>query len=124
MKDIFRNIFEDFARMYITDLMEIMVNGCEGGLYEDVIEANDGKFTLSDIQKFIRFQHGDRDFTSDFSVPELDLLNENPTQLCQALLVHVDDDWNGKDYYLKDVCPDLIKNTKKSLLKIIEDPLL
>lgn len=116
-----RNVYEDFAGMFISDLLGIMESGCQGGLYGDVIKANEGKFTLSDIKKFIRFQHGDRDFTQDFSIPELDLLNNNPTNLCQALLKHVDDDWHGKDY-LEEVCPDLIKNAKESLLKIIEDP--
>jgi hypothetical protein len=115
-----KNVYEDFASMYIANFMETVVNGCRDGLFGNVIKTNEGKFTLLNIQEFIDFQHG-KEFTHNFSVPELELLKNNPIHLCQALFKHVDDDWFGKSYYIKDVCPDLIKNTKESLLKIIEN---
>jgi hypothetical protein len=41
------------------------------------------------------------------------------------MCLYVDDGWPGKDYYIDPIdgtCPDLIKNAKESLLKIIKDP--
>ena len=115
-----RNVYEDFASMYIADFMETLVKGCQGDLSRDGIKANEGKFILLDIHIFIDFQHG-KEFTRNFSIPELELLKNNPIDLCRALIKHVDEDWFGKTYFIRDICPDLIKNTKESLLKIIEN---
>jgi hypothetical protein len=118
-----RNIYEDFATVYISEFMEMMVTGCTGGLYGDTIEENAGKFTADDVRKFIRFQHGDNDYTYSFSTPDDDALQNNITETCSAFLKLVETDWGdkrGKDFYTKQ-CPDLISNAIDSFNKIIND---
>jgi len=114
-----RNVYEDFAGVYISEFMEMMVLGCSGGLYGDVIAENEGKFTADDVFKFIRFQHGDNDYSSSFSGPENRLLTVNIKETCAALLEQVDH-WQGRDreHYTK-MCPHLIDNVKGSLKTII-----
>jgi len=118
-----RNIYEDFATIYIPEFMEMMVTGCTGGLYGDIIEENAGKFTADDVQKFIRFQHGDNDYTYSFSTHDDDSLQKNITETCSAFLELVNTDWGSKktkDYYAKE-CPDLIPNAIDSFNKIINE---
>ena len=112
---------EYFAEQYIDTFMEVLVLGCSGGLYNDVIEiieGNEGIFNKSDILKFIRFQHGDRSYSSVFGSISEDELIDNIEDTAKALLARVDTEWYGKQHYTT-VAPTLIKNTKYSLAKII-----
>jgi len=113
------SIYERFASMFFHSFMESMVTGVGGGLYGEEIPENHGKFDADVLKKFVRFHHGDNDYHYNFSNPDDDKLQKNPVKLAEVFLPLVDTDWYSKDHYTN-VSPDLIKNTKESLNKIIK----
>ena len=115
---------EEFAGMYWDQLLEVVAEGCSGGLYGDFIEVEEGQegvFDASTIQKFIRFQHGDNDYHSDFSNREEDALTSpnGIKELAEAFLKMVNMPAAKEEHYVG-VFPHIIDNMKESLNRIIE----
>lgn len=116
-------VYSVFASRYFGRFMESLVLGCSGGLYEEEIlvkEGEEGTFEKDDIIKFIKFRHGDNDYHYKFGNRDDNELRNNPVKLAEEFLSRIDDDsvWYAKDHYTE-VAPNLIKNTKRSLQKII-----
>lgn len=115
------NTYKDFANCYIARFMETICLGSEGGIYNEIIEieeGNEGIFEKSDIETFIKFQHGDNDYSYNFGRTEDKNLRNNIKKTAKALYDLVDSDWYGKEHYTK-TFPHLIDNAKKSFEKII-----
>lgn len=114
------NVYKSFAATYANDFIEVMIEGCTGGLYNDVIICRDGVFEITDVTKFVRFKHVDKDYSEIFNMSKDHLLIHNPKEICIAMLevIKHNKDIPNVDHYSENY-PELYDNFITSLSGIV-----
>jgi len=118
-------IYKEFVERYIDDIMEMSLLGCRGGLYNHVIESEDGSINEDFFYKFIMFLHRDSGYHDNFSRREEQKLLDNKEKLAKEVIKALKSDkWSrsDKEHYLT-VEPEIINNMISSCNKIISKSL-